>query len=113
MPDIVGNLLSQFSSKTGGIGSLVSKLNSGGLGQHVQSWIGHGENQPVSPDQVRQALGEDQISRLAQQAGTTPDQAAQELAQKLPNAVDKLTPEGSVPEPDKMKGLLSKLTGRV
>lgn len=112
MNDVVGNLLSQFTSKTGGLGNLVSKLNNGGLGQHVQSWIGHGENQPVNADQVRQALGEDQINRLAQQAGTTPDEAASQLAQKLPGAVDQLTPEGAVPEGEKAAGLLGKLTGR-
>jgi uncharacterized protein YidB (DUF937 family) len=112
MGDIVGNLLSQFDSKSGGIGGLIAKLTNGGLGQHVQSWIGHGENQPVNADQVRQALGEDQITKLAQQAGTTPDEAANQLAQKLPGAVDQLTPEGSVPEAGKVTGLLSKLTGK-
>jgi uncharacterized protein YidB (DUF937 family) len=113
MSDIVGNLLSQFSSKSGGIGGLVSKLTNGGLGQHVQSWIGHGENQPITADQVRQALGEDQISQLAQKSGTTPDAAASELAQKLPRTVDQLTPDGSVPEPEKVTSLLSKLTGKL
>lgn len=112
MGDIVGNLLSQFNSKTGGVGELMSKLTNNGLGQHVQSWIGHGQNQPVTADQMRQALGEDQISKLAQQAGTTPDDAANQLAQKLPGAVDQMTPEGSVPEPEKVSGFLSKLTGK-
>ena len=111
MNDVVGNLLSQITSKTGGINNLVSKLTNGGLGQHVQSWIGHGENQPVSADQVRQALGEDQINQLAQQSGMTADDTANQLAQQLPNAVDRLTPDGAVPEPGKLAGLMGKLTG--
>ena len=112
MNDVVNNLLSQATSKAGGLGDLVSKFSKNGLSQ-VQSWVGHGENQPASADQVRQALGDEQVGQLAQQSGTTPDDAAAQLAQHLPGAVDNLTPEGAVPEPDKLKGLLGKLTGKL
>lgn len=90
----------------------MSKFGKSGLSQ-VQSWVGHGENQPVNADQVRQALGDEQINQLARQSGTTPDEAAAQLAQHLPGAVDNLTPEGAVPEPDKLRGLLNKLIGKL
>ncbi|HET9170717.1 MAG TPA: YidB family protein [Actinospica sp.] len=112
MSDILGTLLTQLTKNSGGINGLVSKLTSGGLGQQLQSWISQGQNQQVSGEQVRQALGEEQINRLAQQAGTTPDEAANQLAEKLPGAVDKLTPEGFVPQPDQLGSLLGKLTGK-
>lgn len=108
MSDIIGNLLSQVS-KNDGLKTLMSKLTEGGLGTQVKSWVSQGENQPVSADQMKQALGQDHINQLAAQAGTTPDQAADQLAQKLPGAVDQLTPEGSVPSTESVKDKISKL----
>lgn len=112
MSDILGNLLAQVTKNSGGINGLVSKLTSGGLGQQLQSWIGQGQNQQVSGEQVRQALGDEQINHLAEQSGTTPDEAANQLADKLPGAVDKLTPEGNVPQADQLGNLLGKLLGK-
>ena len=90
--------LTTMLSANGGIQGLVSKLSGSGAGQQVQSWIGHGENKPVSGAQVQQALDPDSLSKMAQQAGTTPDQVSEQVARVLPEVVDKATPQGEVPQ---------------
>jgi uncharacterized protein YidB (DUF937 family) len=84
-------------NNAGGFQGLVTKLQQGGLGDQVQSWIGHGTNQPVSADQVAQALGQDQVQKLADQSGVSPDEISQHLAEVLPRAVDHATPDGQAP----------------
>jgi len=80
----------------GGLKGLVNDLEQKGLGPVVRSWIGKGENQPVSPDQVRQALGADTLKELAAKAAIPPDELAGKLAEILPKAIDRLTPEGKI-----------------
>lgn len=82
----------------GGLGGLLGNLQNAGLGQIVDSWIGTGQNQPVSGDQLAQALGNDQLNDLAQTAGIPQSDIAGHLAQILPGLVDHLTPNGQVPE---------------
>ncbi|MFF9912806.1 YidB family protein [Streptomyces sp. NPDC013457] len=67
------------------------------LGDQAQSWVGTGQNQPVSGDQITRALPDETLRKVAQDAGVSPEQAADEIAQVLPSAVDKLTPQGQVP----------------
>jgi len=81
-----------------GISSLVDKLKSGGLGEQVSSWVGHGQNKPVNAEQVKSALGEDEVAKVAEQAGVSNDEAAQGMAGMLPQVVDHLTPEGKLPD---------------
>jgi len=100
---IIGSLLSGQQGGTGGggglggLGGLLQQLQQGGLGDAVQSWVGSGQNQPVSGEQLQAALGGDQISALAQQAGLPAGEMAGQLAQWLPQVVDKLTPNGELP----------------
>ena len=70
----------------------------------VKSWIGTGHNEPVSGQQVQQALGPDEVQKLADQTGTSTDQASNMLAQTLPHLVDQSTPEGEVPQQDPLAG---------
>lgn len=81
----------------GGLGGLLERFNQKGLGGIVGSWVGPGENQPVSPQDVHQALGPDIIDQLSQRSGIPRDQLVAELSRVLPNLVDKLTPSGRVP----------------
>ena len=69
-----------------------------GLGATVRSWIGTDGNQPISPDQVHQALGADTIKDLAAKFGLSSDEMAKKLASVLPQAVDHLTPGGALPK---------------
>ena len=64
----------------------------------VNSWIGSGQNQAVSPDQIQQVLGSGQVQALAQKLGVSPEQASATLSQLLPTVMDKLSPNGAVPE---------------
>lgn len=80
------------------LGGLMDMLTKSGLVDQAQSWVGTGENQPVSADQIKAALPDETLQKVAQDAGVTPDAAAAELAQALPTAVDKLTPHGQVPQ---------------
>ena len=82
----------------GGIDGLVNKLQQSGLGDIAASWVGTGENKSIQPDQLANVLGKDQVAELAQQAGIPESQGASVLSQVLPAMVDKLTPDGKVPE---------------
>ena len=83
--------------KQGGLPGLVSELQSKGLGGAVQSWISTGPNQPVSADQLHQALGSDTMAQLAAKIGVSPQELAAKLSEVLPQAVDKVTPNGMLP----------------
>jgi uncharacterized protein YidB (DUF937 family) len=86
------------SQQSGGLQGLVQSFTQKGLGSIVSSWVSTGPNLPVSGDQIQSALGSDTISSLAQKAGVAPGMAGSLLAQVLPGLVDKLTPEGKIPE---------------
>jgi uncharacterized protein YidB (DUF937 family) len=81
----------------GGLGGLLDKLQKGGLGDVAKSWIGSGQNQPVSPGQLGPALGPDIIKTLAQRSGLSEEEITKHLSQILPGVVDKLTPHGRLP----------------
>ncbi len=81
----------------GGLGGLPSKLQKGGLGSVANSWIGSGQNQPVSPGRLGSALGPDIIKTLAQRSGLSEEDLTRQLSQVLPGLVDKLTPNGRLP----------------
>ena len=103
---MVGAVLAQ----SGGLSGLMNKFSQGGLGGAFSSWVGTGENQPVSGDQIQKALGSEQISALAAKMGIDPAQASQMLAQYLPKIVDKLTPAGKIdPSVDHQEGLANLL----
>ncbi|WP_046780590.1 YidB family protein [Streptomyces yangpuensis] len=79
------------------LGGLMDMLTRSGLAGQAQSWIGTGENQPVSGAQISEALPDETLRTVAAQAGVSPEQAADQIAQSLPQAVDRLTPGGEIP----------------
>ena len=81
----------------GGLGGLVSKFQQAGLGDVIGSWVGSGENRPISGDQITQALGADTISDLASKFGLNSGDTAGTLSNILPGLIDKLTPQGTAP----------------
>ena len=83
--------------QVGGVGGLLSKLQSSGIGNQVQSWIGTGANQPVTGQQLSTAIGDDHMDQVARDAGLSKDDASHQLAGILPGVVDRLTPNGQVP----------------
>lgn len=93
----------------GGLGGLLSKFNQSGHGSKAQSWVSTGANEPISPDEVEQALGTDQVAKLAADAGVSHDEAKSGLAAMLPGLVDKLTPGGNLPDAGQIGGLIKGL----
>jgi uncharacterized protein YidB (DUF937 family) len=82
----------------GGLADLVARLQQGGLGDVVGSWVGTGQNLPVSPDQLGSALGDDFLAQLTQHTGASGGDLLGPLAQMLPQVVDRLTPNGQLPQ---------------
>jgi uncharacterized protein YidB (DUF937 family) len=105
----------QNAQASGGLQGLLQKFEAGGMGNLVQSWISTGKNLPVSPDQVKAALGSGEIAAIASKLGITPEQASQQVSQVLPHVVDQLTPTGQLPSMGglmgQLGGLFKKLTG--
>ena len=97
----------------GGLGGLLGKLREGGLGSQVDSWISTGQNLPVSAQSIIAALGQGQLSQIAQRLGIDPQQAASHIADMLPKAVDHLTPNGQLPAEGAIASALELLKGRV
>lgn len=98
--------LQRMIRSSGGLQGITSKLSSNGLGQQVQSWVGHGQNQPVSGSHVQQAVDPQALHEMSRQSGMTPEETSEHVAKALPDAVDHATPEGKMPESDPFeKGL--------
>ena len=102
--------LSGLLAQSGGLQGLASKFSQSGQGDAFSSWVGMGENQPVSSNQIQEALGSDQIRAIATKMGVDPNLASQFLAEYLPKIIDKLTPTGKVdPTVDHQQGLAALL----
>jgi len=96
---VLGQILGGGSQGgSNGLGGLLVQLRQAGLGSHVDSWVGTGRNEPVSPAQLNDALEQRQVNSWAGQAGMQPDDFLSRLSQHLPSAVDRLTPDGRVPD---------------
>jgi uncharacterized protein YidB (DUF937 family) len=95
--------------KPGAMEKVLAGFQSSGLGNVLQSWIGTGQNLPISADQVRSVLGQGTVAELAEHAGIGEPDAAQALTGLLPQVIDKLTPQGSLPANLDLGGLASSL----
>ena len=103
-------ILSGLLTQCGGLEGLASKFSQSGQGNAFASWVGLGENQSISSDQIQETLGSDQISALAARVGVDPALASSFLAEYLPKIIDKLMPTGKVdPGADTQQGLAALL----
>jgi len=91
-------LLHMINNTPGGLSGLLQNFHEKGLGGLASSWVATGQNLPISADQIQNVLGSDQVKQLAAKAGISPDMASSALSQLLPTLVDKLTPNGQVPQ---------------
>jgi uncharacterized protein YidB (DUF937 family) len=89
--------VSNVIEKHGGVQGIVNQFERQGLGSTVRSWVSTGPNQPISPDQIQDALGSDTLADIAAKAGISVPELREKLAHLLPQAVDKLTPQGVIP----------------
>ncbi len=94
---IVG-MLANNGQGGGGLGSILGKAQQSGMGDVVSSWIGSGQNMPISADQLNNVLGSDMVANLARQLGLSHGDASSQLSQMLPEVVDRLTPQGQMPQ---------------
>jgi uncharacterized protein YidB (DUF937 family) len=111
----INAILQMVNNHPGGFSGLLQTFQEKGLGGIASSWVGAGENQPVSAEQIQGVLGTDQINQFAAKAGVPPEQASAKLAEYLPQVVDKLTPNGQIPTGNLMeiaKGLLKSLSDK-
>jgi uncharacterized protein YidB (DUF937 family) len=95
LPAVLGEVLG--NSGQGGLSSIVAKLQQGGLGDLAKSWIGTGQNLPITAEQLQQVLGSDTVRQLAAKFNIPVDQLAKVLAEQLPTAVDHASPDGRLP----------------
>ena len=87
----------------GGLAGLVSGFEQAGLGHIVQSWVGNGPNQSVSPQQLQSVFGQNQVQSMSDQAGMAPHDFLSQLSQHLPSAVNGMTPNGQLPDEDRCR----------
>jgi uncharacterized protein YidB (DUF937 family) len=104
--DLMSVVMNLVGGQKGGLNGLISQFTSKGLGDVIGSWVSTGKNLPVSPDQLKNALGDDTVKNIASKLGMDSNAVTSQLSNLLPDVVDKLTPDGKVPEGD----LMSKAT---
>jgi uncharacterized protein YidB (DUF937 family) len=92
------SVVSGIIDKHGGLQGVVNEFEKNGLGATVKSWVSTGPNQPISPSEVQQVLGPDLLQQLSAKSGLSVQELTQKLSQVLPQAVDGLTPNGSIPK---------------
>ena len=105
--DIVLGLVT--NPQTGGLQGLIQKFKEKGFGDAVSSWISTGENQSVSGDQIQHALGGNLIQQIAEQLGSSKTEISGSLSDLLPQIIDKLTPNGTLPDGDSLQQGLNSL----
>lgn len=93
---LVAEAVTMLTGREGGLNALTQNFERNGLGQIMSSWIGNGENAPISRDQIKSVLGSNCLANLARKAGISPETAAEYLTKSLPSLVDALTPSGKV-----------------
>ena len=109
--EVLGLLSS--GSEGGGLQGMIQSFKDKGLGDIMSSWIGTGQNLPISGDQLKTGLGADLIGQLASKIGVPPDVATSKLTEILPGIIDKLTPEGTVPDSGLLQQGLNFLRGNL
>jgi uncharacterized protein YidB (DUF937 family) len=92
--------LSMLSNEgqTGGLSGLTGKFQEAGLGDVMNSWIGPGQNMPISGAQVQQVLGDGHLEQISEETGMSKEETANHLSELLPGLVDRLTPNGQAPQ---------------
>jgi uncharacterized protein YidB (DUF937 family) len=118
--DVMSQLATMLTGKGGdgmGLSRLLDQFKGAGLGDKAESWVGNGENASLDPDEVEKAIGADRLAQMSKQTGESVGALKTDLSKMIPDAVNKLTPDGKMPNPgdlmNMVKGLdLGKLLGK-
>jgi uncharacterized protein YidB (DUF937 family) len=94
LPTVINTVLAQTQYHD--LNGLVAALQKGGLDTQVKSWLGNGNNLPVTEDQLKAVLGNSQVQEFARHLGLPVDQTLSVLAKYLPDIVDKASPNGTL-----------------
>jgi uncharacterized protein YidB (DUF937 family) len=114
MGDILGQVLGGGGQGgMGGLGALLEQLQRTGYGDQASSWVGTGQNLPISPEAMEQVFGRGGLAAIARQAGVTEADASRGLSELLPEVVDRVTPGGEVPDFDSLTASVEALTRRL
>jgi uncharacterized protein YidB (DUF937 family) len=114
--DILGQVLGGGAQSgmggSGGLGALLEGLQRAGQGDVAKSWVGTGQNLPISPDAIGEIFGSGGLSAIARQAGISESEATAGLSELLPEVVDRVTPDGQVPDLDSLTASVQDLGRR-
>lgn len=91
-------LAMQWVQRNGGLGGVLQRFQHNGYSQQAASWVSTGPNEVLEPQAVNEVVGADELSRLSQQLGVSQDEVSSGMAQILPEMVNRLTPQGGVPD---------------
>lgn len=91
-------IILQLLQSNGGLSGMLQRMQQSGYGDQAQSWIGTGQNQGLPTDALSQIFGSGALEQLAQQFGMSKEQASSQVAQALPEVVNRMTPAGSIPD---------------
>jgi uncharacterized protein YidB (DUF937 family) len=105
--NLLKGLNEMVSSGQVSLSKMLDNFKSAGMGDKVDSWVGTGPNKAVTADEVKQAADPDNLQAIANKAGISVDEAAEEISKTLPEVVDKLTPDGVLPSDDQVRSKLS------
>jgi uncharacterized protein YidB (DUF937 family) len=111
--DLLGQVLGGAGGSAGGLGGLLEQLQRTGFREQADSWVSRGANKPISPDAMSQIFGKDGLETIARQAGISPDDASHGLSELLPEVVDRVTPDGAVPDPDALANSVADFARRL
>lgn len=87
----------------GGIDGLSRRMQGAGLGDVISSWIGTGSNEPIEASALDQVLRGSPLESLTSRAGLGGAAGAAILASLLPKLIDKLTPNGQLPDRERLR----------
>jgi uncharacterized protein YidB (DUF937 family) len=97
---VMNGIIDVLFSRGPGLAGLMAMFKNKGLGSQASSWVSRGENLPVSPNQVEEALGPELLQQIAAKTGLPAETVKQRLSALLPPVVDQLTPQGEIPQED-------------
>ena len=111
--DLLGQILGGGGGSGGGLGGLLTELQRAGYGQQADSWVSRGQNLPLPPEALEQVFGRGGLAEIARRAGVSEAEASRGLSDLLPEVVDRVTPEGRVPDMDALTASVDAMTRRV
>ncbi|MCC6847484.1 MAG: DUF937 domain-containing protein [Deltaproteobacteria bacterium] len=107
-PELASGILEMLQQR-GGLDGLVRRFQEHGLGDVIGSWVSAGPNRPITPDDLARILDPEQLAELSRRAGIAVSRLPEALAGLMPTIVDRLTPDGEMPDPYRLLRMVTSL----